>query len=122
MKWSWVNLRTDINILLQYKNITISVSLLTALRIWVSLPDELGSEAPPQSDLRGRRSSQVSPCNCSNQRRGGGGGGLVNTTHYQEETELEDSENYLLLPGALESQQSQMENLCPPSYTDCLTV
>ena len=102
------------------------VSLLTALRIWVSLPDELGSESSqqPQSELRARRTSLLSPCNCSNQ-----AGLAASRTQYQQEElegevegEVEDSEDFLLLPGALESQQSQLQTLCPPSYTDCLTV
>ena len=99
------------------------MSLLTALRIWVSLPDELGSESQTASELRARRTSLLSPCNCSSQR----GEAASNTQHQEElggeaEGELEDSENYLLLPGSLESQQTQQQNLCPPSYTDCLTV
>ena len=96
------------------------VSLLTALRIWVSLPDELGSESSqqPQSELRARRTSLLSPCNCSNQ----AGLAASRAQYHQEELEGEDSEDFLLLPGALESQQSQLQTLCPPSYTDCLTV
>ena len=41
------------------------VSLLTALRIWVSLPDELGGD--PQGGLGGR--PLISPCNCTNTRQ-----------------------------------------------------
>ena len=41
------------------------VSLLTALRIWVSLPDELGGD--PQAGLGGR--PLISPCNCTNTRQ-----------------------------------------------------
>lgn len=97
------------------------MSLLTALRIWVSLPDELGTEAQPggPAGLTGglaRRTSQVSPCNCSNRRPE-----PADTSHYPQDVEVEDSaENILLLPGDLESGASQ--NTCPPSYSDCLTV
>ena len=112
------------------------MSLLTALRIWVSLPDELGTEAQPggPAGLTGglaRRTSQVSPCNCSNRRPE-----PADTSHYPQvdqnfvfsvvksllqDVEVEDSaENILLLPGDLENGASQ--NTCPPSYSDCLTV
>ena len=43
------------------------VSLLTALRIWVSLPDELGGDGG--SGLGPRPTGLVSPCNCTNTRQ-----------------------------------------------------
>ena len=92
--------------------LTARVSLLTALRIWVSLPDELGTEAPAACGGAGARpNSQVSSCNCSNQIVD-----VASRTEYMEDVELSESEDFLLLPAALETQHS------PPSYTDCLTV
>jgi len=108
------------------------VSLLTALRIWVSLPDELTHD-PSQPGHRGGHASGHSPggtrepatcnlyCNCSLQRVSSGR--VMQVYHHQQQEDLVD-EMYnamsLVPDNCLSS--SSIVNMDPPSYSDCLQV
>ena len=74
-----------------------SVSLLTALRIWVSLPDEPGTTAGNVLQQTGRREHVTGSsgretaacniyCNCSVQRMSSGR--LMQVSHYQDEVKI----------------------------------
>ena len=108
------------------------MSLLTALRIWVSLPDELTHD-PSQQGHRGGHASGHSPggtrepatcnlyCNCSLQRVSSGR--VMQVYHHQQQEDLVDEiyNAMTLVPDNCLS-SSSIINMDPPSYSDCLQV
>lgn len=104
------------------------VSLLTALRIWVSLPDELTESNNPRATVE---RETVAPscdlhCNCSMQRISTGRSMTVyQHVNVQNPSSEEISlENFLLLPENCshhtESALATSRHTFPPSYSDCL--
>ena len=105
---------------------------MTALRIWVSLPDELTHD-PSQPGHRGGHASGHSPggsrepatcnlyCNCSLQRVSSGR--VMQVYHHQQQEDLVDEiyNAMTLVPDNCLS-SSSIVNMDPPSYSDCLQV
>jgi len=104
------------------------VSLLTALRIWVSLPDELTESSINRAAVE--REAATPPCDlhcdCSVQRISSGQAMTVyqHVNAPNPSSEEISLENFLLLPENISHQRDptvdSSHHSFPPSYSDCL--